>query len=76
MFLEHERKQDIRSDVSKMKIENKYPYGTNHICIEGYRYKQMPGMLKSCIVHPLPQDMDGLLFVGKCDSCIKTTGGK
>ena len=61
--------------INVMKIENKCPYGTNYICVEGYRYKQMPGMLKSCIVDPLVQDMDDLLFIGKCDSCVKTTGG-
>lgn len=55
-----------------MKMENSCPFGTDHICVQGYRYKTAP---TDQIAKSLPQDLPGLLFCGQCFCCEKVTGG-
>lgn len=55
--------------------EPECPFGPGFVCVEGYRYKPTPGLRPREMAKPLLQDLDGLLFVGKCDCCVKATGG-
>ena len=52
-----------------MNIDAKCRLGLSYICITGCRYKPMPNLRRDDMAKPLPQDLDGLLFVGKCDCC-------
>jgi hypothetical protein len=59
-----------------MKIIAACPFNnTNCICIVGNRYRVMPNLERDAMADPLPQDLDGLLWIGKCDCCEKVTGG-
>lgn len=55
-------------------IEARCPFGEGFVCIQGCRYRRLPDDAAP-VRDPLPQDMPGLLFVGRCDCCEKATGG-
>lgn len=56
--------------------DTKCPFGGDFICVEGYRYRRLgDGDELEAPEHLISKDLPGLLFVGKCDCCVKVTGG-
>lgn len=41
------------------------------LCVQGHHYRQVPIQESESVRDPLPQDFPGLLFVGKCERCVK-----